>query len=341
MRSEFLLSRDHIHLALMLLTSHPRPVREAIERHRRALDENPSDYFEEQFFKIEGEVRAAAAQYMGGAPDDIALTDSTTMALAVLYGGLPLRPGQEVLTTTHDHYSTHENLRLAVAARRRRRRACARSRCTISPRPPRRRRSSAGWWRRSSPHTRVVAVTWVHSSTGVKLPIRRLAAAVGRAEPQARRRRRRSCLRGRRARLRRRARNARRARVRLLRRRLPQVDVRPARHRRVVGAARRLEGSPRADRPVRAAALHRLDEGPHPRRARPARWPPRAASTPSSTAGRWARPSPSTGASAASGSPRASTRWPRSTRRGWQPCPTSRCTRRCRPRCPPGWSASR
>ena len=30
-RAEFLLSRDHIHMALMLLASHPRPVREAID----------------------------------------------------------------------------------------------------------------------------------------------------------------------------------------------------------------------------------------------------------------------------------------------------------------------
>src|SRR6185369_5609563 len=111
-RNEFLLSREHIHLALMLLASHPRPVREAIERHRRRFDENPAEYFEEKFFTADGETRAAAARYMGGAAEDIALTDSTTMGLGVLYGGLVLKPGQEVVVTTHDHYATHENLRL-------------------------------------------------------------------------------------------------------------------------------------------------------------------------------------------------------------------------------------
>src|SRR3954451_22283357 len=114
-RNEFLLSREHIHLALMLLTSHPRPVREAIERHRRRLDENPAGYFEEKFFTADGEARAAAAAYMGGAPEHIALTDSTTMGLGVLYGGLALKPGQEVVATTHDHYATHESLRLRAA----------------------------------------------------------------------------------------------------------------------------------------------------------------------------------------------------------------------------------
>jgi isopenicillin-N epimerase len=178
-RAEFLLSRDHIHLALMLVTSHPRPVREAIERHRRALDENPSTYFEEKFFKIEGEVRAAAAQYMGGTPDDIALTDSTTMALAVLYGGLPLRPGQQVLTTTHDHYATHENLRLAAAraggsANVDVRKVALYDKPSAASEEEIVRRLVAA----VEPRTRVVAVTWVHSSTGVKLPIRRLAAAL-------------------------------------------------------------------------------------------------------------------------------------------------------------------
>jgi selenocysteine lyase/cysteine desulfurase len=106
-RAEFPLSRDYIHMALMLLTSHPRPVREAIDRHRRGLDDNPVVYG-----KQEGAVRAAAADYTGGKPDEIALTGNTTTGLALLYGGLPLRPRQEILTTTHDHYVTYESLRL-------------------------------------------------------------------------------------------------------------------------------------------------------------------------------------------------------------------------------------
>ena len=40
-RAEFPLSRDYVHMALMLLTSHPRQVRDAIDRHRRGLDDNP------------------------------------------------------------------------------------------------------------------------------------------------------------------------------------------------------------------------------------------------------------------------------------------------------------
>jgi selenocysteine lyase/cysteine desulfurase len=175
-RAEFLLSREHIHLALMLLASHPRPVREAIERHRRRFDENPADYFEEKFFHADGETRVAAAQYMGGGADDIALTDSTTMGLGVLYGGLVLRPGQEVVTTTHDHYATHENLRLRAvrsAGLRVRKVALYDAPSAASEEEATRRLMAA-----VGPKTRVVGVTWVHSSTGVKLPIRRFATAI-------------------------------------------------------------------------------------------------------------------------------------------------------------------
>src|SRR5436190_22559440 len=86
-RAEFPLSRDYIHMALMLLTSHPRPVREAIDRHRHGLDDNPVTYGMANFGKLEGAVRAAAADYTGGKPDDIALTGNTTTGLALLYGG--------------------------------------------------------------------------------------------------------------------------------------------------------------------------------------------------------------------------------------------------------------
>src|SRR5262252_8073045 len=111
-RAQFPLSRDYVHMALMFLTSHPRQVRDAIDRHRRGLDDNPVTYGKANFGKQEEAVRAAAADYTGGKPDEIAITGNTTTGLALLYGGLPLRPKQEILTTTHDHYVTYEALRL-------------------------------------------------------------------------------------------------------------------------------------------------------------------------------------------------------------------------------------
>ena len=94
LRDLFPLTRDYIHLSTFLLASHPRPVAESIEAHRRAFDENPADYWHDHFQTMDGRICAAAARYMGGDGASIALTDSTTMGLAMVYSGLLLQPAR-------------------------------------------------------------------------------------------------------------------------------------------------------------------------------------------------------------------------------------------------------
>jgi len=173
-------------MSAFLFASHPRPVREAIERHRRGLDANPHGYLDAAG-GLEERARRAAADFIGTSPAQVALTDSTTMALGLLYGSLELRPGDEVLTTEHDFYSTHEALRLRASVT-----GARVARVSLYDDPSRASvggivsRLIAGIGRR----TRYVAITWVHSSTGVKLPIREIADAIAklnRARPPLRR----------------------------------------------------------------------------------------------------------------------------------------------------------
>src|SRR5439155_579945 len=103
-----------LHFGGLYLASHPQPVRDAIDRHRRGLDDNPVDYLHQQAPLLEAGVLRAAASYLGADPCDIALTDSTTMGLGLLYTGLVLRADHEILTTQHDFYATHEALRLGA-----------------------------------------------------------------------------------------------------------------------------------------------------------------------------------------------------------------------------------
>ncbi|MFZ3013188.1 MAG: aminotransferase class V-fold PLP-dependent enzyme, partial [Nitrospira sp.] len=175
LRAQFPLSPQLIHLAAFFLASHPTPVREAIERHRSGLDADPIGYWFEHEEKQEARVLQAAAEYLGGNPIDIALTDSTTMGLGLLYGGLQLRSGQEILTTTHDHYSTETALRLRAE----------RTGATVRQIPLYRALKTVSrdeivesLRKGISPATRIVAVTWVHSSTGLKLPIYDMALAI-------------------------------------------------------------------------------------------------------------------------------------------------------------------
>jgi len=174
-REQFQLSRDSIHLAGFFLASHPTPIRAAIERHRLGLDADPIGYWFEQEEKQEAAVLRAAADYLAVDPTEIALTDSTTMGLGLLYGGLTLREGQEILTTVHDHYATETSLRLRAE----------RTGATVRQIPlyhsvknVTRQELLDNLIKNIRPNTRIVAVTWVHSSTGLKLPIQEMAQAI-------------------------------------------------------------------------------------------------------------------------------------------------------------------
>ncbi|GAA0560126.1 pyoverdine-tailoring periplasmic protein PvdN [Rheinheimera aquimaris] len=172
LRQQFALTHDYIHLATFLLASHPKPVAAAIERHRKAFDENPADYWHKHFMTIDHQIAATAAEYMGGEPWQIALTDSTTMGLALVYSGLKLRPGDEILQTVHDHYSTDLSLQLRAD------RTGAKVRqVTLYDDPAQVSVDEVVSKLKAAINakTKVVAITWVHSSTGVKLPVRSIA----------------------------------------------------------------------------------------------------------------------------------------------------------------------
>ena len=173
--NRFALDPDYVNLTTFLLAPHPRIVREAIERHRRELDANPALYLSQSERALEDAARAAAAAYLRAEPEQVALTDSTTMGLGLVYARLRLEPGDEVVTTEHDFYATHEALRLrqaldGVTVRR--------IRLYDEPESASRDAIVAAVAAALGPRTRCLALTWVHSSSGVKLPLREIAATV-------------------------------------------------------------------------------------------------------------------------------------------------------------------
>jgi isopenicillin-N epimerase len=176
-RRQFRLAPGWTHLGGLLLASHPTPVRRAIERHRRALDANPVHYLHDRGPTLEADVLRAAGAYLRARPSDIALTDSTTMGLGLLYNGLELRSGDEVLTTTHDFFATHDALRLKAA-----RTGASVRRVTLYRNAARATQDEivSTLVGAVGPRTRAIALTWVHSSTGVKLPLSRIRRELGR-----------------------------------------------------------------------------------------------------------------------------------------------------------------
>ena len=181
-RDLFPLAPDWTHLSSFLFVSHPKPVADAIDHFRKKLDSDATWIEIAAFSDAAGRpftaVKRALADYIGGSPTEIALTSNTTTALAMVYHGLRIRQGQEVLTTEHDHYSHHESIRYAAA----------RSGCGVryiplfdTPAAARADQIVERVARAITPATRAVGVTWVQSSTGIKLPIAGIAEAVARA----------------------------------------------------------------------------------------------------------------------------------------------------------------
>src|SRR5260370_9623148 len=84
-RANFNLAPDLIHMAGFFLASHPKPVRDAIEMYRRALDANPIEYWFANITKSEAAVAAAAAHYLGVDPAHLPLTVRTTQGLRLLF----------------------------------------------------------------------------------------------------------------------------------------------------------------------------------------------------------------------------------------------------------------
>ncbi|MDY7534449.1 aminotransferase class V-fold PLP-dependent enzyme [Pseudomonas sp. Bout1] len=169
---------DYLHFSNFLITTHPKPVREAIEKHRAALDKNPGlamDWDLGVIEEREEQVRAWAGRYLQANARQIALTGSTTEGLAMIYGGVHVRPDQEILTTEHEHYATH-----TILALRTERDGTHVRKIRLFKDPQTATKTEILEAINSSirPETRVLGMCWVHSGSGVKLPIADIGALV-------------------------------------------------------------------------------------------------------------------------------------------------------------------
>jgi selenocysteine lyase/cysteine desulfurase len=174
-KAQFALSRDVRHFDAFVLSSHPRAVRAAIDTHRRGLDADPNGYLRTHETELDTRVTDAAARYLGVNAGDVALTDSTTMGLGLVYRAVHVEG--EAVATEHDFYATHEALRLRFGRVRKLRLYDDPAKATVEGIVQ---AVKAGL----KDDTGLLALTWVHSSTGVRLPIARIAEAIAGARRQ-------------------------------------------------------------------------------------------------------------------------------------------------------------
>ena len=169
-KAQFPLASGVRHFDAFVLASHPTPVRDAIERHRRGLDADPAGYVRANEQELDARVAEAAGAYLAVTPEHLAFTDSTTMGLGLVYGGF--RTEREAVATEHDFYATHESLRFRFGRFRKLRLYDDPAQATVQG-------IVEAVEHGIDARTGVLALTWVHSSTGVKLPLAEIGQAIG------------------------------------------------------------------------------------------------------------------------------------------------------------------
>lgn len=104
-RDEFNYTPDLIHLNCGTIGATPRPIIEALCNLLHELESSPYHHAFEGtglYGQVEA-VRDKAAAFLGVTKDEIALTQNTTEGMNGVATGIRFQPGDEVLTTNHEH----------------------------------------------------------------------------------------------------------------------------------------------------------------------------------------------------------------------------------------------
>ena len=110
-KQAFTVNRSLINLDNGYASPTPRVVTEAVVRYIWEQEQNPYGVYVDKARDQVRTVKKSLARLFGSSPDEIALVRNTTEALKTVLYGIPLKPGDEVLTTTHDYSSMLSALR--------------------------------------------------------------------------------------------------------------------------------------------------------------------------------------------------------------------------------------
>ncbi|MEB3328750.1 MAG: aminotransferase class V-fold PLP-dependent enzyme [Candidatus Sericytochromatia bacterium] len=89
----------------------PRPVLAAQQAWRERMEAQPVRFLARELEGLLDEVREALAAFLGADPAGLAFVPNATTGVATVLAGLPLRPGDELLTTTQAYPAVRKALR--------------------------------------------------------------------------------------------------------------------------------------------------------------------------------------------------------------------------------------
>jgi isopenicillin-N epimerase len=169
-RTQFPLEDGLIYLNAANVCPASRPVLDRYAALLRDFQSNPSFQNRDKYRPLRESVRTKVAALLGVSADEIALTRNTSEGTNLIARGIDLKPGDEVIITDHNHPSNNESWKL----RARREGLVVRS---VPVRVPARSVEDlvVGIEQAVTPRTRVIAVTHLTSTTGIRYPIMSIA----------------------------------------------------------------------------------------------------------------------------------------------------------------------
>lgn len=162
-RKQFLIADNRVYLNNGTLGPSPRIVVDAVTEHTRRVASTfpPGVAWDD--------LKSSAAALLGGDPDGYVFPRNTTEAMNFVANGIDLEPGDEVVSTDHEHIGGLEPWKLVTA----RRGASLRIAHLASPTETSEQLLDAVW-AEVTPATRVLCVSHMTFSTGTVLPIEQL-----------------------------------------------------------------------------------------------------------------------------------------------------------------------
>src|SRR4051794_33791117 len=165
-RRQFPLDENLIYLNAANVCPASRPVLDRYAALLRDFQSDPSFQNREKYRPLRESVRARLAARLGVSADEVAITRNTSEGSNLIVHGIDLKPGDEIVVTDHTHPSNNESWKL----RARREGVVVRSVPVAIPA-----RSAdeliASIAAALTPRTRVLALTHLTSTTGIRYPI--------------------------------------------------------------------------------------------------------------------------------------------------------------------------
>jgi selenocysteine lyase/cysteine desulfurase len=151
----------------------PQPVLDRLLETWRTLEENPvvNSYGVGPSLAIANAARASAAAFIGCETDELLITNGTTDALNIVAGAVRLAPGEAVLTTDQEHHGG-----LAGWRYRARRDGVRIDQIPVPPGEADAGAIVARFAAAIRPETRIVAISHILFSTGLRMPVAEIAA---------------------------------------------------------------------------------------------------------------------------------------------------------------------